>query len=607
MNWWDVPLLSWTKPSDIKELRLHQEHELEEYYPKGNFWFTFKSKADKQPTLLISSKLTEEVDEDFKKLAAPAKSDECIFGTFESKGEAGTGTYEFTVDSSSSKTYLEKIRKDKEFSVLFWSSFVIAQPVAITLGGQPLMKRKMVDTKWNVCEWDLTRLMTLKAKAGVFDSAALPGSWQTSSDGKTRQFVMPHGVTLAEHMPIQVVANGLLVDKAKDSALIMQMMRDPVTAIMKEKGEALKAKLIELDEKIAASEKGDKKPKTEKELKETLDHFEKDFNEACVKAIHEEWCRYVVNNIEYKQFVFDCKVSVATSAITFTAGVVTAAFTGFTTAPAILGMLGSLEGALSMASTLYGTFHDLDKQSKELDAGLASVLVKYQSSSKTAVGATEVFNGFLERVPAGVAIKKLSVSTGIKDKDIVTLEKDLKTYSNLVKGFLPTAEETEKRFQQVLEEAASAGKSIDKAKKTDVQAAKQLEALHKALGEIQKAITTLVEDAVGKFATWDAGQKKSAEFAKVLDAIKKESPKTAEIIKAAIPMFELVYTIKPTDIVGAVTTVISKTAEMTSGLIDVLKKSESDPKSEEAKKAAIMIKNASDIAGKINGLAKALK
>lgn len=607
MNWWDVPLLSWTKPSDIKELRLHQEHELEEYYPKGNFWFTFESKADKQPTLLISSKLSEPVDDDFKKLAAPAKSDEVIFGTFESKGKEGTGTYEFTVDSASSRAYLDKVRKDKEFSVLFWSSFAIAQPVAITFGGTPLMKRKMVDAKWDVCEWDLTRLMTLKAKAGVFDTAPLPGKWLTAADGKTRQFIMPHGVTLAEHMPIHVAAHGQLVDKAKDSALIMQMMRDPVTALMKQKGEALKARLIEIDEKTAASEKGEKKPKTEKELKEALASFEKDFNEACVKAIHEEWCKYVVNNIEYKQFVFDCKVSVATSAITLTAGIVTSAATGFATAPAILGMLGSLEGALGMASTLYGTFHDLDQQSKELDAGLTSVLAKYQAASKSAVGALEVFNAFLERAPAGAAIKKLSVAAGIKDKDIATLEKDLKTYSNLVKGFLPTAEETERRLQQVLEEAASAGKAIDKAKKADPQAAKQLEPLQKALADIQEALTTLVEDVVGKFKTWDAGQKKSAEFAKILVAIKKESPKTAEIIKAAIPVFELVYTLKPTDIVGAVATVVSRTAEMTSGLIDVLKKNDADPKSEEAKQVAGMIKNASDLTGKINGLAKSLK
>ena len=70
---------------------------------------------------------------------------------------------------------------------------------------------------------------------------------------------------------------------------------------------------------------------------------------------------------------------------------------------------------------------------------------------------------------------------------------------------------------------------------------------------------------------------------------------------------QLVYTLKPTDIVGAVATVVSRTAEMTSGLIDVLKKSEGDPRSEEAKQVAGMIKTASDLTGKINGLAKSLK
>lgn len=607
MSWWAAgSSLPWNKPTDIKSLRLHQEHKLKEYYGKGNFWFTFASKEDSLPTLLISSKPGEAVRDEYKKIAAPARADEVIVGTFESKGKAGTGTYEFKVDGASNKAYVERVLKEKNFSILFWSAFTIAQPSAVTFNGTPLMRRKMEDATWDICVWNLTRVLTLKPGEGVLDSAPLPGKWLTAEDGKSRKFVMPGGVTLAEELPIRVQAEGKLVDKARDSALIMQMMRDPVTAIMKEQGEALKQKLIALDSQ-AAAEKGDKKSATQKALSDAMASFEKQHAAACIAAVHEQWCRYVVNHIEYKQYVFECRVSVAKGAITLTLGVIGTAAGGLAGPVAIIGLIGTIKGALDLANELYGMFRDLDRLAKELDAGLNSVLIKYQSSSKWAVGAAEVFKAFLDELPAGSAIKTMGANTGLMNKDAKSLEKDVKFYTGRVQGLLPKAEETTRQLQQARKEAALVEKELGRWRQAGGKSAKQLENMEAKLVSAEKAVNALFEQVSGNFTSWEAGTKKAAEFTRILEAIKKESPKTAEIIKAALPVFSLVYGVNPANLVGTITSVVSTTATLASGLIDVLKKDKDDADAQTAQKVASLIDNVTFVVGKINTIARLLQ
>ena len=610
MSWWRITSYFSEKPKDIHALRHHQDHKLAEYYSEGNFWCTNSSKADGKPTLLISSKPSEVVRPEYVELAKPAVATEVLKGTFKATKKGKDAIYEFSVqnaDSDPGKKYLATLLKDPNFSVMFWNLLSMASPTVIKFGGQVLQKRKMNEAEWELCKWNLAKVLTIKKGEGVLDSEPIPGQWTPTPDGKGKQWVMPGGVTLAEKIPVVVKAFGSVVDVAKDTPLVAQMARDPVTAVMKEHGEKLKQKLLLIDEEAKKeAAKDGKKPKAAQAIEEALEQFEESFTKACIQATDDAWCQYVITNIEYKQYVFDCRVSVAKSSVTVTLGIVAAAAGGITGVASVLGLVGTIKGALDLANDLYVMFRDLDALAEELEKSLTVTLLNF-STKKTLSGFTDVGKSLLGRLPGGTTIQNIAGKFGKSIKDVGALEKDLKHYSGRVKGLLIKAAELSKKIDEVLKEAVKARAALDtpeikEMERQNPELKKAFDELRKGTLTAEKQVTELLDKIADKFTNWKIGDEKAKAFQAMIDGINGKVPEWNKWAKAFLPLLDLAWGIDPENVAGSVFASASSVLEVTTNALDITKKI-----GEKGKQTSELVKFGTDVASGLSGIISAVK
>ena len=603
MGWWKYNIFKGT-PKNLTELRKHQSSKIAEWYKEGSFYFVLEA-SDGRPVLLISGDKKSVIKDEYLRLAAPKKAGELLTGTY---ATASKSTIEFTTDPSytsdpAKKKVLDALLKSgADLEIGFWASCVQAQATVLKLNGKVLNRRKTQDAEWKVAEWNLASIFT-DSKNSVLKSAPLAGKWVGE------QFVMPGGVTLGREVKVKVVMAGGLVDKAEESPLIAQAMRDPVTGIMEQLGEELKQKLADIDTKIAKTEADSKKPKSSAAVAKALGDFETEYIAKATEAINQAFCEWVETRDAYKQYVFQCRVKVAKSSITVGIGLIAAGVGGITGVGAALGLAGTIKGALELGVDLYNMFRDLEKQAEELDKVLTATLNDY-ATKKNLAGWSEVGKNLLTKVPLGVPIQQVAAKFGKSVKTVKQLKDDLGVYEGKVNGLLVKADELSKTLPGLLDGQVKATSGLEAAlliqlAEEDKEFKKALEKLRVKASEAQEKLQKLIEQIQGKYKSFQEHKKiKLAAYKQTIEIIDGKVPTWSKVVtEVFMPALDVVYGIDPSNISSTVLSAGSAALDMISNGLVLLKKMDEDG----GKAKADWMKYANDTATGIKGLIEAAK
>lgn len=603
MGWWKYNIFKGT-PKNLTELRKHQSSKIAEWYKAGTFYFVLEA-SDGRPVLLISGDKNSVIKDEYLRLAAPKKAGELLTGSY---ATASKSTIEFTTDPSYASDPAKKkvldglLKRGADLEIGFWASCVQAQATVLKLNGKVLNRRKTQDAEWKVAEWNLASVFT-DSKNSVLTSPPLPGKWVGE------QFVMPGGVTLGKEIKVKVVMAGGLVDKAEESPLIAQAMRDPVTGIMARLGEELKQKLADIDTKIALTETDSKKPKSTVAVNKALADFETEYVEQAIEAINKEFCEWVETRDAYKQYVFQCRIKVAKSSITVGLGLIAAGVGGITGVGAALGLAGTIKGALELGVDLYNIFRDIEKQAEELDKVLTATLNDY-ATKKDLAGWSEVGKNLLTKVPLGVPIQQVAAKFGKSVKTVKQLKDDLGVYEGKVNGLLIKADELAKTLPELLDGSVKATSGLEAAlliqlAEEDKEFKKALEKLRAKATEAQEKLQKLIEQIQGKYKSFQEHKKtKLAAYKQTIDVIDGKVPTWSKVVtEVFMPALDVVYGIDPSNISSTVLSAGSAALDMISNGLVLLKKIDEDG----GKAKADWMKYANDTATGIKGLIEAAK
>ena len=603
MGWWKYNIFKGT-PKNLTELRKHQSNKIAEWYKEGSFYFALEA-SDGRPVLLISGDKKSTIKDEYQRLGAPKKAGDFITGTYTT---ASKSTIEFTTDPSytseaSKKKVLEGMLKSgADLEIGFWASCVQAEATVLKLNGKVLNRRKTQDAEWKVAEWNLASIFT-DNKNSVIKSAPLPGKWVGE------QFIMPGGVTLGKEVKVKVVMAGGLVDKAEESPLIAQAMRDPVTGIMEELGEELKQKLADIDTKIAKTETDSKKPKATTAVNKALSDFETEYVTKVTEAINVAFCEWVETRDAYKQYVFQCRVKVAKSSITVGLGLIAASVGGITGVGAALGLAGTIKGALELGVDLYNIFRDIEGQAEELDKVLTATLNDY-ATKKNLVGWSEIGKNLLTKVPLGVPIQQIAAKFGKSVKTVKALKEDLSNYEGKVNGLLVKADELSKTLPALLDGSVKATSGLEDAllvqmAEEDKEFKKALEKLRAKATEAQEKLQKLIEQIQSKYKSFQEHRKvKLAAYKQMIEVLDGKVPTWSKVVtEVFMPALDVVYGIDPANISSTVLSAGSAALDMVSNGLVMLKKIDEDG----GKAKADWIKYANDTAVGIKGLIEAVK
>lgn len=603
MGWWKYNIFKGT-PKNLTELRKHQSNKIAEWYKEGTFYFVLEA-SDGRPVLLISADKKSVIKDEYQRLAAPKKAGEILTGSY---ATASKSTIEFTTDPSytsepAKKKILEGLLKSgAELEIGFWASCIQAEASVLKLNGKVLNRRKTQDAEWKVAEWNLASIFT-DNKNSVLTSAPLLGKWVGE------QFVMPGGVTLSREVKVKVMMAGGLVDKAEESPLIAQAMRDPVTGIMERLGEELKQKLADIDNKIAKTETDSKKPKSSTAVAKALADFEQEYVAQATEAVNQAFCEWVETRDAYQQYVFQCRVKVAKSSITVGIGLIAAGVGGITGVGAALGLAGTIKGALELGVDLYNMFRDLEKQAEELNKVLTATLNDY-ATKKNLAGWSEVGKNLLTKVPLGVPIQQVAAKFGKSVKTVKQLKDDLGVYEGKVNGLLVKADELSKTLPGLLDGQVKATDGLEAAllvqlAQEDKEFKKALEKLRAKATEAQEKLQKLIEQIQGKYKSFQEHKKtKLVAYKQTIEIIDGKVPTWSKVVtEVFMPALDVVYGIDPANISSTVLSAGSAALDMISNGLVMLKKIDEDG----GKVKADWLKYANDTATGIKGLIEAAK
>lgn len=571
MSFWRFNIFK-EDPKDLKTLRLHQEHKLAEYYATGAFWYTPAS-SDGQPTLLISAKggTQKDIKDAYKKFAAAKAADQVIIGTYKTTKSGKEATYELTADAAydddpAKKKVFEKITKDKDFNRGLWACFAMAAPKAIKFGSpkggvRAIGELKLNAVEWVACQWDLTRVLTLPKGQGVLNSEPLDGEWHYKDPEKKAQdyFQTAGGLMLPHKFMIEVKVVGAVVDKGEADELL-QYFRDPVTEIMQKLGDELKNQLKKIDA-AAVKEvvKDGKKPLAEKAAGEAIAEFQKQFDTQCTEAIEKQWFQVVQDHVELKIYQWESRVALAKQTIFVGVSIAGAVAGGISGAGAILGLIGTIQGGLTLLRDFYMYFRDIAGLEKELGKDLARVLARYALDDKgkptKTAGFEEVGKAFLEHLPGiGILVGDVLKVPGTKTVD--ALEKNTGTYKGKVGESFVKLEGMLKKLMPAMEGARKAAAILDKPEIKDLakgnpEQQKTYKLLTQSMAAAEKLLDSLLIEIAGtekpkkvqgKFALFIERRKRVDEYFEMLEEIKKGVPVGAKIFKAvAMPLLDLTW------------------------------------------------------------------
>jgi hypothetical protein len=528
-------------PKNIKELRAAQETKLASWIADGSFWLTLAA-GDGQPVIVISQ-TGDASKKDYKKFAEPAKS----FITGRMICDKKKKTVALTVDEGSKKA-LAEYQKDKNFSVRVWNLFLALEPNNLTVDGKPLQQRKLDDVSWVICSFDLMRLLTNSGKSSPLKAPYLVG--QEVSEGKEKRFVTKGSLSLPAKIPIEVTIFGKMVEKAEEQAAIAAFLRDPIGDLMAQHAGALKDVILEIEQKIAPQDKDPKKAKTLKATTDAIAKFEKAFEEAVIKSVTEQWMVRIEAHVEYRDYKIDCTIKIVRGSVTVALGAVSAGVGGITGIGAILGLVGTLKGAVELGATIYTTFRSVDDLAKELNKTLVATLESYGQTA----GWKDFGKEVLAKVPGiGPLAAVIGGRMGKSIKSQDQLKDDVKHYRGKVSGLLVKGEELGKKIEGALEQSRKMmaeldGKEMKAAESKDANLKKRNDIKRKLIGE---QVTNLLDKVGDMFVSFKKGQenlKNYDEMLTILEGKVAENKAAAFLKRYFVPLLDLPWGVDPANL-----------------------------------------------------------